>query len=149
MTGARLSQLADGATIAVAIAILVSVGSQFRPSGPAGMSESELVEFRAGDVLDLDGRTLLMVLRSDCRFCQQSMPFYRRLLERDSCSSGRAAGGGPGSQEGRMIWSALIRTIVSQAGSVCRNSGRSRGSGRQGRALTPRLCPLSTACSNG
>ena len=28
------------------------------------------------------------------------------------CSSGRAAGGGPGSQEGRMIWSALIRTIV-------------------------------------
>ncbi len=84
MTGARLSQLADGATIAVAVAILVLVGSQFRPSGVAGMSESELVEFRAGDVLDLDGRTLLMVLRSDCRFCQQSMPFYRRLLERDS-----------------------------------------------------------------
>ena len=31
-----------------------------------------------------------------------------QLFER----AGRAAGGGPGSQEGRMIWSALIRTIV-------------------------------------
>ena len=25
-----------------------------------------------------------MVLRSDCRFCQQSMPFYPRLLERNT-----------------------------------------------------------------
>ena len=24
-----------------------------------------------------------MVLQSDCGFCQESMPFYRRLLERD------------------------------------------------------------------
>ena len=35
-----------------------------------------------------------------------------RTVSNPPCSSGRAAGGGPGSQEGRMIWSALIRTIV-------------------------------------
>lgn len=30
-----------------------------------------------------NSRTLVMVLQSDCGFCQESMPFYRRLLERD------------------------------------------------------------------
>lgn len=82
MTGTRIGQVADGATIAVAVVILALTWSQFRPSGTADLSESDLVGFRAGDVFDLNGRTLLMVLRSDCRFCQQSMPFYRRLLER-------------------------------------------------------------------
>ena len=41
---------------------------------------------------------------------------WSRVSRSLGCSSGRAAGGGPGSQEGRMIWSALIRTIVFRHG---------------------------------
>ncbi len=29
-------------------------------------------------------QTLIIALQSGCGFCQQSMPFYRRLLERDT-----------------------------------------------------------------
>ena len=65
-----------------------------------------------------------------------------------NCSSGRAAGGGPGSQEGRMIWSALIRTIVPPCGrsrSMCSTAstraaqepnGGGRNDGANARART-------------
>ena len=36
------------------------------------------IDYSAGD------RNLVMALQSDCPFCQESMPFYRRLLERDT-----------------------------------------------------------------
>ena len=67
-----------------------------------------------------------------------------RTVSNPPCSSGRAAGGGPGSQEGRMIWSALIRTIVgpSRASDVQTSSFRAgnRGPG----PLPPAVRPAGT-----
>lgn len=71
---------------AIVILLAVVVGAVFlrdRFSSPA----PELNEVKAGDRLaDLDGwewaahdRTLVLVLRKGCHFCEDSAPFYQRL----------------------------------------------------------------------
>lgn len=49
---------------------------------PQPYSAGELVGAISGLDFSASPETLLLVLSSDCRFCTQSMPFYRTLVER-------------------------------------------------------------------
>lgn len=86
----RLRLAADIATAVAAVAIVASLGWRAfaPPAGPTGsiFGQEAVGTSLAGATLGVDftGRTtLLMVLASDCGFCQESMPFYRRLLARE------------------------------------------------------------------
>ena len=48
------------------------------------MRDIVMEESRTGIDFSVAPRTLVMALQTDCQFCQESMPFYRRLLERDT-----------------------------------------------------------------
>ena len=65
--------------------LYVGSNTPIDPSETRARLESEAVGQRIdGAGLDLAPYpTLIMALRSDCGFCQESMPFYRRLLARD------------------------------------------------------------------
>lgn len=78
MTKGQLQRAADMATIAVAMSVLAVMATRFLPLEP----EPRLDEIRLdGAALGVEWSdpTLIMVLRSDCGYCQESMPFYRRL----------------------------------------------------------------------
>ena len=90
----RLQRLLDALTVAVGVAVLAVLAANRLPrdtpgQAPAGQVDSTpLYEVRIDPVVGIDfaagERTLIMVLRSDCRYCRESMPFYRRLLARDT-----------------------------------------------------------------
>lgn len=90
----RLQRLLDAMTVAVGVAVLAVLAanhlSRDTPGqAPAGQVDSTpLYEVRIDPAVGIDfaagERTLIMVLRSDCRYCRESMPFYRRLLARDT-----------------------------------------------------------------
>jgi hypothetical protein len=76
---------ADALTIALCVALLAllakgHIGGPTRLAPPMPETHVHLdgVDFGAAP------QTLIMALRSDCVFCQESMPFYRRLLARDT-----------------------------------------------------------------
>ena len=79
----KIEVVANVAVILLAI-VIGSVFLKDRFSGPA----PEQAEVKAGDRLpSLDGwdwgahdRTLLLVVRKGCHFCEDSAPFYQRLL---------------------------------------------------------------------
>ena len=48
------------------------------------MSDIVIEESLTGIDFSVAPRTLIIALQTDCQFCQESMPFYRRLLERDT-----------------------------------------------------------------
>ena len=80
----RLETTVNVVTLIAAVAILGTVAARFR--GPTE-SPTNTQPFRVGEHVPvfqgLDftraKHTLLMVVRQDCRFCAESMPFYRRL----------------------------------------------------------------------
>lgn len=78
-----LRRAADFVTILVGVIILVVVADRVLGVFPNRQPEA------IGTQIDLEPRvrgergTLLMVLDSECTFCQESVPFYRQLLERD------------------------------------------------------------------
>ena len=87
-----LGLLADALIVVVAVVVLGVIGirytsfsgtpTDFRTPGDRAVGEQldsvvVGIDFGAGE------KTLVMALDSDCVFCQQSMPFYRRLLEAD------------------------------------------------------------------
>ena len=81
----KLSHLADGLTVVVGLAILGVLGARLLPNpneGPPPLADVQL----DGEVIGVNfaeaDRTLLMVLQSDCPFCEQSVPFYRSLPPR-------------------------------------------------------------------
>jgi len=74
MTGAIVTRSADGATIVVALVILTLLAGQLLPQRTPDLTGAPIG-------IDTDGAALVLVLRSDCPYCQESMPFYRRLLE--------------------------------------------------------------------
>jgi len=93
----RLQVLADVAVTVVAVVIVAFLGWTVfapAPNAPVSLSRANIEEHLIGTQLDgeklgfaISDRptALLMVLASNCSFCQESMPFYRRLLahERD------------------------------------------------------------------
>ena len=86
-----IPRIADVVTILAGVALLVLVvfrsNSVINLPDPFTQLEAESVGQRIDAVGRLDfaeSQTLIMALQSDCGFCQKSMPFYRRLLERDA-----------------------------------------------------------------
>lgn len=87
----KLEVLANIAIVVVAALLCVVLVRQYffggrtqAPAGPPGGPR----QVAKGDKLTVPGvdwgkseRTLLMVLSSNCRFCTESAPFYRRLAE--------------------------------------------------------------------
>ena len=88
MTEKLLARFADVVAIAVGVAFLVIVVPPFFASPPDPMdavnvqldAESVGVDFASSP------RTLIMALHSECAFCLESMPFYRRVTNRMSDS---------------------------------------------------------------
>lgn len=94
-----IGRVADLLTIVVGVALLVVLAlrmdtAELPPPTPIGGVASGGPVIPPPDV-NLDAaevgidwtagvRTLLLVLQSDCEFCQQSVPFYRRLLDQDT-----------------------------------------------------------------
>ena len=84
--GTLMRRAADAVTILVGVvALFVIVGRSLPPEVPT----LDVVEQHLDpSIVDVDfataEATLIMVLRSDCPYCQESMPFYRRLLERNT-----------------------------------------------------------------
>ena len=76
---------ADGITLAVGLVVLTIVGGRFFT--PASTADS-VADVRLDGVVEIDfsagSQTLIMALRSDCRYCNESKPFYRRLVDRDA-----------------------------------------------------------------
>lgn len=88
----KLKYFADLVTVVVGIAVLAILLVRFsdRPAAPQRMpdtlpemSDPLQIDASAGIHFDLAQRTLILVLQSDCPFCQQSLPFYERLARRD------------------------------------------------------------------
>ena len=84
---AYLPRVADAVTILVGIAMLAVISTRLLGENRLSLAQDELV----GKEIDTLGRidfsvatrSLVMVLQSDCVFCQDSMPFYRRLVAAD------------------------------------------------------------------
>lgn len=80
----KLQAAADAATVVLAVAAIVALAVVYWPESP---TEPERFDVWIDESIGIDlanaPRTLIMVLDSGCRFCQESMPLYRRLLERD------------------------------------------------------------------
>lgn len=77
----RLQQLANLAVVAASVAVIWFVWD--KPARDIGRAEGYAVEDPMDPIDGVDfarnGSTLLMMLREDCRFCQESIPFYKRL----------------------------------------------------------------------
>ena len=79
----RTEIIADVALTVAAVAVVVFLGRQVLFPPEIDLPGSAVGASLDGTALGVDFRgrtTLLMVLSSDCVFCQESMPFYRRLL---------------------------------------------------------------------
>ncbi len=80
-----LQAAADAATVLLAMAALVVLAVAYWPELP---TEPESFDVRIDESTGIDpanaSKTLIMALDSGCEFCQESMPFYRRLLEHDT-----------------------------------------------------------------
>lgn len=82
-----LQRSVDVLTIIVGLAALIVIGARFvtPPASSVEIADNVRLDAEATGIdFSVESKTLLMVLRSDCGFCQESMPFYRRLLERDT-----------------------------------------------------------------
>ena len=77
----NLSRLADGFTIVVAVVILGVIGARFIPNerAPVSIADATIDGQAVGIDFAAAERTLVMVLQSDCPFCERSVPFYERL----------------------------------------------------------------------
>jgi hypothetical protein len=77
------------ANVAIAIAcVLLSAHLVQRIVAPAPSNNRDAPDYRIGESIDLDpalfsgaSATIVVVLRSTCRYCTESMPFYRSLAE--------------------------------------------------------------------
>ena len=89
-----LARLADGFIILVSVVVLGVIGIRYTSllelpiQSPANQAVGEQLDSVAlGVDFDAGAKTLIMVLHSDCVFCQQSVPFYRRLLESNTADT--------------------------------------------------------------
>lgn len=108
----KLSRLADGLTVVVAMSILIVLGMRLfaRPTEPPAVTDVQLsaelgIDFAAAE------RTLVVVLQSDCPYCEQSKPFYGRLADEQRRGVQIAIAAPPG-DTGIADYSALLDTNV-------------------------------------
>ncbi len=90
MSTSRLDRAANWAIILTALMAVTVFISRASGVGPFGTPESGAPPpiYEVGDPVEVPNarfesarQTLLMVMDSNCRYCTESMPFYRRLLE--------------------------------------------------------------------
>jgi hypothetical protein len=90
--GTKLDTTVNVATLLAAVGILITLGMRAqspaasgRPPGvPEPMKVGERVPAFDGLNFARSRQTLALFLRHDCRFCAESMPFYRRLRSGES-----------------------------------------------------------------
>jgi hypothetical protein len=72
----------NAVTAALALAIVVSLGQRYQ-GGEAGRAEAPTTLLTESSGIDFARakRTLIIVVQQGCTFCEDSMPFYRRLVE--------------------------------------------------------------------
>lgn len=80
--------IANAAIVLMCLTVVAYLGQKLlaKPPQPTVISP-----YRAGESFDLisekerpsSDRTLIMVVRSGCQFCTESMPFYKRLLDQN------------------------------------------------------------------
>ena len=78
---------ADAVTIVVGLAVLVALSVHYltpRPDMPMPGVGVQLDGSSVGVDFTVGAPTLIMALSEDCIFCQESMPFYRRLTALDT-----------------------------------------------------------------
>ena len=75
----KLVRLADGLTVAVAVVIVGVVGARFIPGERVPAVDTTIDGQAAGIDFGAAQQTLIIVLQSDCPYCEQSRPFYERL----------------------------------------------------------------------
>lgn len=80
----KLQTAADGVTVVAGLATLVVIASIVWPAAVSEPFEDVRIDESVGIDFSLEPRTLIAVLQSGCGYCQESAPFYRRLLERDT-----------------------------------------------------------------
>lgn len=90
----RLQWAADAATAVVAVVVVAVLGARFFDRG--GPPDAQLDGQAIGIDFAAAEHTLVMVLRSDCTFCEQSKPFYARLGESRAVQIAIAAPPGDG-----------------------------------------------------
>ena len=87
MNGTIWIRLAGEAVLAAGVIVLVIVaGARFvSPTEPATVSARGMrLGPAVGIVFPASAQTAILFLQSDCRFCRESMSFYRRLTTRDA-----------------------------------------------------------------
>ncbi len=93
--GARVSRVVGVMTNLVLFVVAMFVGAYYYatwPSttpAPGATSGAATVSYKAGERFDIPGlvaagpgRTLVLVLNTTCRYCNDSLPFYRELQRR-------------------------------------------------------------------
>ena len=74
----RLQWTADALTIVVGLAIVAVLAGRFFDR-PEPLTPGQIDGAAVGVDFTAASRTLMMVVQSDCRYCEQSKPFYERL----------------------------------------------------------------------
>jgi thioredoxin-related protein len=86
----RLDTIANVATIVTSVILCVFLFSRYHdlPSTPSQIRSA--IPYKPGDRMDAihdvgyeSTATVLLFVRSDCRFCTESMPFYKQLTSLD------------------------------------------------------------------
>lgn len=83
---AKLETAVNVMTLLTSIIVLGMIGqrtwvSSHRPSPPQLFREGERIPIFDGLDVSKVARTLVMVVRHDCRYCAESLPFYRTLSQ--------------------------------------------------------------------
>ena len=77
---------ADAITIVVGVAVLAALGVHYlspRSMAPVSLGVGTQLKPSVGIDTAAASRTLILSLQSDCQYCRDSMPFYRRLMARN------------------------------------------------------------------
>ena len=81
----KFHTVADGVSIAAGLATLAVLTSVYWPhTDPLPRFDEVRLDPEIGIDFTARPRTLVMVLRSGCGYCQESTPFYRRVLAHDA-----------------------------------------------------------------
>ena len=75
----RLTFAADALTVVVGIVVLSILGAHYFGPSPSAIPVDFQIEESAGIDFSVRPTTLIVALSENCRFCQDSMPFYRTL----------------------------------------------------------------------
>lgn len=82
----KLDLIVNFVTILTGLSIIAFLGWRFTTERRAEASSPQIASYETGERMELPGvdfgtstKTLVMFMSSQCRFCTDSMPFYRRL----------------------------------------------------------------------